>query len=553
MKNVFWFLIICMFVLVEGNFVTAASELNIQPFLSVERSSFISDKTRDTLRSRLDTGRLTRDKILEMIKSPQVAQLCYLHKFFSTAESGKPFTQNELRDTSFKEWISEHSEVFKMLAHSGPANRNTLSVFHQIWNTGNKKLNQVEISMALGAGLIADTFTPEECMAKFKFYQNSYNKSKCYPQSETLQPWEWAIVFRGKEMPEDISWAQQFIEKKNIKPEDAGVRFTGFVPYRKRNHKGVSIHAGAAFYDNKPITLKLYTEYGGVCGAVSKGAAGFLRAKGVPAWTIGQPGHCAFIWKHPNGHWMIGNNISGWNWSNGKTQIPWKGPIQILPSYDAFIHHQNAEESFLMLILSDCTQKIDHRELLLCEACKANPFNYPAWIRYLEITAKDANDQQKLALLKELAQAMPNEHNLIHHIAVKVLKIRENKINPYELYACFLGSDCSPAAEELFTRSCWNKLVTDCPEIKNIVKYKEGFIGKHLMVWLRKGRNAKWTPKMKRCSVKMMEGAILALEEKKKTREYYIKIYRSFLDIWNDEKLKLEGEKIIKYSKQLKN
>lgn len=78
-----------------------------------------------------------------------------------------------------------------------------------------------------------------------------------------------------KESLEDLAWAQQFIEGKNIKPEQAGGKFTGFIPYRKKNHRGISIHAGAAFYDNKPITLQLYTEYGGVCGAVSKGAAGF--------------------------------------------------------------------------------------------------------------------------------------------------------------------------------------------------------------------------------------------------------------------------------------
>lgn len=108
---------------------------------------------------------------------------------------------------------------------------------------------------------------------------------------------------------------------------------------------------------------------------------------------------------------------------------------------------------------------------------------------------------------------MPHEHNLLHHAAVNILKIRESKVNPYELYACFLDSDCSPAAEELFTRLCWNKLVADCPEIGKIIKYREGFIGKHLSIWVRKGNNASWTPKMKRYSVGMMEGAITALEK----------------------------------------
>lgn len=54
--------------------------------------------------------------------------------------------------------------------------------------------------MALGAGLVADIFSPEECIAKFNFYRDSHHHAKCYPQAETLQPWEWAIVFRGKKV-----------------------------------------------------------------------------------------------------------------------------------------------------------------------------------------------------------------------------------------------------------------------------------------------------------------------------------------------------------------
>ena len=36
---------------------------------------------------------------------------------------------------------------------------------------------------------------------------------------------------------------------------------------------------------------------GGVCGAVSKVAAGMSQAWGVCAMPVGQPGHCAYIWQ----------------------------------------------------------------------------------------------------------------------------------------------------------------------------------------------------------------------------------------------------------------
>ena len=546
MKNILWLFLFSMLMSIESFGTLASSEADIQTLLSSGRSSFIAGKIREVLRSRLDSGPLTSDKIRKLIQSPQVAALCCLHQFFNTAEGGKPFTQEELKDQVFRKWLSSHPEVFNMLAQSGPAGKSTLSVFYQIWNTSDQNFNPVELSMALGAGLVANIFSPEECIAKFNFYRDSHHHAKCYPQAETLQPWEWAIVFRGKEGLEDLAWAQQFIAGKKIRPEKAGSRFPGFIPYRKKNDKGVSVHAGSAFYDHKPITLKLYTEYGGVCGAVSKGAAGFLRSKGVPAYPIGQPGHCAFVWKHPNGHWQIGNNLGGWNWASGGAQIPWQGPVQLVMAYDSFIHHPHAEESALTYYLSFCTQKQEHVELLLREARQFNPFNYPAWQRYLDIKAKNASDRRKLALLKELAQAMPNEHNLIWHAAKSVLNIRENRVNPYELYACALGPDCTPHAEELFTRLVWNRLVGDCPEIKGVAEYKPGFTGKHLSLWTQKGKHAVWTPKMKKYSVKVMQRAIEALTERDKTQKYYVETYQTLLSIWGDGKLNREGKEFIK-------
>lgn len=106
--------------------------------------------------------------------------------------------------------------------------------------------------MALGAGLVANIFSPEECIAKFNFYRDSHHHAKCYPQAETLQPWEWAIVFRGKEGFEDLAWAQQFIAGKKIRPEKAGSRFPGFIPYRKRMTKASASMPEALFTTTSP-------------------------------------------------------------------------------------------------------------------------------------------------------------------------------------------------------------------------------------------------------------------------------------------------------------
>lgn len=92
---------------------------------------------------------------------------------------------------------------------------------------------------------------------------------------------------------------------------------------------------------------------------------------------------------------------------NGKSQIPWNGPVQLIPAYNSFIHHSLAEESFLMTVLSDCSPRAVQRELLLKEACKMNPFNYPAWRRYLSMKAKGINDRQNSPCLKNWRRPCP--------------------------------------------------------------------------------------------------------------------------------------------------
>lgn len=72
-------------------------------------------------------------------------------------------------------------------------------------------------------------------------------------------------------------------------------------------------------------------DYGGVCGAVSKFGASCCQAFGVAAMPVGQPGHCAMIWRAPGGRWRLENDCGGWNQSrmHDKIQRTWRhlGPI----------------------------------------------------------------------------------------------------------------------------------------------------------------------------------------------------------------------------------
>ena len=88
MKNILWLFLFSMLMSIESFGTLASYEADIQTLLSSGRSSFIAGKIREVLRSRLDSGPLTSDKIRKLIQSPQVAALCCLHQFFNTAEGG---------------------------------------------------------------------------------------------------------------------------------------------------------------------------------------------------------------------------------------------------------------------------------------------------------------------------------------------------------------------------------------------------------------------------------------------------------------------------------
>lgn len=153
---------------------------------------------------------------------------------------------------------------------------------------------------ALGCGLEAHPELKEgleQSLERYEFYKKSRNNGDLFKQYDHLNAWEMAILYHHHHNVEDLEWGQRFSKTRNkFKSESAGSA-TQFIPYREKNKNGVSIHAGAPFYDYKPTTLAILNEYGGVCGAVSKGAAGFLASRGVPAYPIGQPGHCALYTK----------------------------------------------------------------------------------------------------------------------------------------------------------------------------------------------------------------------------------------------------------------
>ena len=396
--------------------------------------------------------------------------------------------------------------------------------------------------MALGAALASSSREPEECEARYDFYKKSFAEKKLFPQFITLEPWEFGILFQGRESIEELAWAQEYSSrKKTFKAQNAGYAACSFIPYRMKNKQGVSVHAGGAFYDHKPVSLQIYVEYGGVCGAVSKGAAGFVKAKGIPSYTIGQPGHCAFVWKGMDGEWKIGNNIYGWIWSEGGSGGPWKGAVSTITELPRFWKGENASSSNLCYYLSLLAADSRKSEVLLEEALKRNPSNYSAWQALMRKKGR-LGEKDKLALLEQFKKAFPGNPTLWEYFVKRELGIDWKKANGYAVYPRLLAENESWDSVDAYMRNFCALARQDIPDMAGKLSYEVKTKRSFFKNWLKFYQQNKVDRKVRVQTCAVLEKALPHLLSREKTALQFLGFYGQVIDLWKDKQLSARAD-----------
>lgn len=97
-------------------------------------------------------------------------------------------------------------------------------------------------------------------------------------------------------------------------------RYTGacwYARYEGFNHFGDSVQGPlyyAPFYGCWPSQAEVVRNVGGVCGSLSNFGAAAAIANGIPAMTMGEPGHCAYAVRVRPGEWHPSYSLS---WQRG--------------------------------------------------------------------------------------------------------------------------------------------------------------------------------------------------------------------------------------------
>ncbi|MBR5523363.1 MAG: hypothetical protein IKV82_07865 [Akkermansia sp.] len=141
---------------------------------------------------------------------------------------------------------------------------------------------------------------------RYQFFQSQAEKGLLHPNYKNLQPWELRFVvgIPGQDW-DDASYA--YAAKHINLPWDQYGQACWSAIYTGTSRFGDSVQSGMY---NLPYSAESDAETthqnGGVCGAMSHLGAVAAMAHGIPAYTVGQPGHCAYGVRTERGKWVGG-------------------------------------------------------------------------------------------------------------------------------------------------------------------------------------------------------------------------------------------------------
>lgn len=240
----------------------------------------------------------------------------------------------------------------------------------------------------------------EDLEKRFGYYYSSYKEGKLNVVFNDLRYWDTRIVTGCKADEtwggvESLTW-----QRDNVRLPAAGyLDACTQLQYRLRNAAGDSIFSNEYMapvnsYLNGRTALG-HREVGGVCGACSHyGAFGALAA-GIPAMTMGEPGHCAYTVRVGN-TWHKSYSIY---WKHGMHKTFWG-----LHDWDFLILMQDLYGNYHKTMVAD--QLLAVAELLADAgyeraafhsydaAIGAQPLNWEAWLSYAAYLEKQAPEHK---------------------------------------------------------------------------------------------------------------------------------------------------------------
>lgn len=228
----------------------------------------------------------------------------------------------------------------------------------------------------------------KEMLARCSYYYNSARQGRLNVLFDSLQYWETRLVtgcteYDGWGSVRSLTW-----QRDNVRlPVQGYLNAYDQVQYRLVNVAGDSIFTGEYLAPirkyTRNITALAHREMGGVCGACSHyGAYGALAA-GLPAMTMGEPGHCAYVVR-VNGKWEKSYTIY---WQHGMHKTFWGETdwdfLELMQQLYSDRFRTLASDQMLALAeLLASQRKVTSAATAFFEGVVVQPLHWEGWLRY---------------------------------------------------------------------------------------------------------------------------------------------------------------------------
>ena len=379
-------------------------------------------------------------------------------------ENIQEFIKIDESHNEFIQWIYSTPEAMKLYLSGGYASpskqgdmvsyqyRNTynsanelkaLNVWYDIWSNYDNSTDGINLKIAIATSLefangvstwlTGATIDP---LTRYENFASAEAENILMADFVNLEIQEMRNVVNAKIADDEMEWLREYVSTNHSSmiTRDQIVRGYALISYNMTNPETGESVFGSNFYGPNP-TIREVIRYGGVCGAMSKLSSVLAQAYGVPAFPIGQPGHCAYEYLGSDHEYKLGYDVSGWSGSaNYNTTLPY-----ILLYNEFYKNTENYEESeyykYRALVATDDVTAIEN----LDKAIEIEPLNYSAWEEKIKIVARTASSEEFESLLQEVRETFKD------YGVIKENLTQDNVKN--SVYTLFVDEECTQLSD----------------------------------------------------------------------------------------------------------
>lgn len=352
--------------------------------------------------------------------------------------------------------LSSDLDWMQGLLYSGPTEKlgKALLYLTTIYEKYIEEMNSPHtrrIATATALEFAREGWSEQDMLARFEYYHKSFEEGKLNVVFSTLGYWDTRIVTGCKDpggwgSVRSLTW-----QRDNVRlPAEGYLGACNQLVYRLRNVAGDSVFSSdylAPILDyTNHTTAWAHREIGGVCGACSHyGAFGALAA-GIPAMTMGEPGHCAYTVRVGNS-WQMSYSIY-WEHSMHKTFFGLYDWDFLILTQDFYSdrHRQLVSDQLLAAAELLASRKMMKAAFECYDAAiAAQPLNWFALCSYAAYLKQKAPDNKER--WKELHDKVVNNlavkfHNaaatyICHYVYPNLLPMVQNRTERNKMYAAF--------------------------------------------------------------------------------------------------------------------